>query len=175
MASSEGGINDIPFHGGGLIPGSGGGRTDRLPLVVANDSHVVTSDVISGMGQGNTMNGWRNLMGALRYGPYGVPSPTKISGDGSPKAPPVPRGAIAGYGSTEKIEEKRGGAAHKGVSILGASGEAVIPFHDWVSRDPVDGKLLRAPRRAVPRSGLVRDPWQSPDRGADRQERSRRS
>lgn len=119
----------------GIIPGSGGGRTDRVPLSVPVDSHVLTADTVSGMGQNHTLNGWRNLLGALRVGPYDVPDPSKISGHGPPRAPALPRGAI---------EEKHGGAT-KGdrgrVSILGASGEAVIPFEDWVAKDPVDGKL----------------------------------
>ena len=128
-------ISDIPFHGG-LIGGSGGGRTDQIPMSVPSGSHVLTADAVSGAGQGNTASGGLNILQALRIGPWGVPVPQEIKGHGPPHAPPVPRGTLD--------EESHGGAAdghHKRVSVLVASGEFVVPLEDWVGKDPIDGKL----------------------------------
>lgn len=38
-----------------------GGRTDHLPISVASGSHVLPSDVVSALGQGNTDNGFKVL------------------------------------------------------------------------------------------------------------------
>ena len=121
-------INDVPFHGG-LIGGSGGGRTDQIPMSVPGGSHVMTADTISGMGQGNTASGARNLMAALRIGPWGVPVPKEVHGHGPPKPPHVPGDVL--------------NAAHGGhprrTSVLVASGEFVVPEDDWIAKDDVDG------------------------------------
>ena len=49
----------------GLIHSSVPGRTDRIPLNVAPHSYVIPSDVVSGIGQGNTMAGAKLLHQAL--------------------------------------------------------------------------------------------------------------
>jgi hypothetical protein len=36
------------------------GRTDHLPINVPSGAYVIPADIISGMGQGNTMNGFKN-------------------------------------------------------------------------------------------------------------------
>lgn len=124
-------IMDQPFSGG-LINSAGAGRTDRLPLAVGTESHVVTGDVVSGLGQGNTLAGARILSQALRVGPYGTALPHEIRGHGVPEPrPPTLPASETGLAS--------GGHAHR-VSILAAGGEFVIPADDWVDRDPQDGK-----------------------------------
>jgi hypothetical protein len=126
---------DMPFEGG-LIGGSGGGRTDRLPLSVPNDSHVLTADSVSGAGQGHTAFGARALTQALRIGPYDTPVPAETHGKGPPRAPEPAKSLISG--------ESKGGEArgHGGrVGILAASGEMVIPAEDWPAKDEVDGKV----------------------------------
>ena len=123
---------DTP-HGGGLIASSLAGRTDRLPLSVASESHVLTGDVVSGLGQGNTLAGARILNQALRIGPYGTALPQAIHGHGvpMPHAPNLPH---------SETGLAAGGTSHK-VSILAAGGEYIIPAHDWVSKDDQDGRL----------------------------------
>ena len=49
----------------GLIHSSIPGRTDRIPLNVAPHSYVIPSDVVSGIGQGNTLAGAKLLHSAL--------------------------------------------------------------------------------------------------------------
>jgi hypothetical protein len=124
---------DVEF-GGGLIGGSGGGRTDRLPLSVPNDSHVLTADTVSGSGQGHSAFGARSIMEALKIGPWGVQDGPDVKGHGPPRAPEV---------SPKLFGESSGGRAqdHGGrVGILAASGEMVIPRDDWIARDDIDGK-----------------------------------
>ena len=61
-------IHDMPFHGGGFINSSVAGRTDRLPLALSAESHVVPADVVSAAGQGNSLAGAKILQAALRGG-----------------------------------------------------------------------------------------------------------
>jgi hypothetical protein len=130
-------IPDFNFNAG-LIPGSGAGRTDRIPMSIPSESHIMTADTISGLGQGSTPAGARILTQALRVGPYGVPYPRAIHGKGPPKPPPI---------NHELFHMAQGGHAvtvgdkpHR-VSVLVASGEFAIPEDDWVAKDDVDGKL----------------------------------
>jgi len=54
-----------PFHGGGLFHSDVAGRTDRLPRSVPADSFVFPADVISALGQGNTLAGGKLMDGIL--------------------------------------------------------------------------------------------------------------
>lgn len=83
------------------------GRTDHLPIHVHSGSYVVPADIISGMGEGNTIAGYkhmRRLFGGQPYGhsggPYGQgkgPYGMKRGGDaGGEHAPPVPIVAAGG-------------------------------------------------------------------------------
>ena len=81
----------------GPIHSSVAGRTDHLPMHVASGSYVIPADIISAMGEGNSMAGFKvakNIFSApgpygqsaesLPYGasgmPYGVPAPKKAAG-----------------------------------------------------------------------------------------------
>jgi hypothetical protein len=81
----------------GAIHSSVAGRTDHLPMHVASGSYVIPADIISAMGEGNSMAGFKvakNIFSApgpygqsaesLPYGasgmPYGVPAPKKAGG-----------------------------------------------------------------------------------------------
>lgn len=88
-------------HGGkvhkGAIHSSVAGRTDHLPMHVASGSYVIPADIISAMGEGNSMAGFKvaqnifsrhnhNVTKGTPYGakglPYGVPAPHKAEGGG---------------------------------------------------------------------------------------------
>lgn len=117
----KGVIRDIKFHSG-LIGGSGAGRTDRIPLSVPSESHVIPADVVSAAGQGATGHGARILEGALAsHGPWGVAFPKMVKGRGPPKAPGI--GHAAGLGFAE-------GGEPQVTPILAASGEIVVPPED---------------------------------------------
>lgn len=53
------------FRTGGLIKSTVAGRTDRLPMSVPANAYIVPSDVVSGMGQGNTDAGAKMLKNIL--------------------------------------------------------------------------------------------------------------
>lgn len=48
-----------PTLGHGLISSPVAGRTDRLPVNAKPDSYILPADVVSGLGQGNTLAGER--------------------------------------------------------------------------------------------------------------------
>jgi hypothetical protein len=88
----------------GPIHSSVAGRTDHLPMHVPSGAYVIPADIISGMGEGNTMAGFKvakSLFSSHFYGsgepygasglPYGMPAPRKASG-GSATVPIVAAG-----------------------------------------------------------------------------------
>jgi hypothetical protein len=96
------------------------GRTDHLPMHVPSKSYVIPADIISGMGEGNTIAGFKvaknifsapSYIGGSPYGqsgmPYGVPAPSKATG-----------------GLVDDAEE------HEPVPIVAAGGEYVIAPED---------------------------------------------
>ena len=94
----------------GAIHSSVAGRTDHLPMHVASGSYVIPADIISAMGEGNSMAGFKiakdifsvkNITKGMPYGakglPYGVSAPRKAEGGrmGTRAAAPVSRPAPA--------------------------------------------------------------------------------
>jgi hypothetical protein len=80
----------------GAIHSSVAGRTDHLPMHVASGSYVIPADIISAMGEGNSMAGFKiakdifsvkNITKGMPYGakglPYGVSAPRKAGGGGA--------------------------------------------------------------------------------------------
>lgn len=129
------------YHPGGLINSSVAGRTDRLPLAVATDSHVIPADAVSAAGQGSTMAGARMWQEILGMGPYGIKAATipRGRGQGIPAAP-HPIGSQAS--AFENPSYARGGSASHGTSkILAAGGEMIVP------RETVYDNGLRALRK----------------------------
>jgi hypothetical protein len=108
----------------GPIHSTVAGRTDHLPMHVPSGSYVLTADCVSGLGEGNTMAGFKHLkrmfsgvprgQGAEPYGHDGGPYGGGSGVYGQGKGP---------YGS------KSGGASHgddAGVPIVAAGGEYVL-------------------------------------------------
>ena len=85
-------------------------------MSVAADSHIIPADVVSGMGQGNSIAGAHILAAALRMGPYNTNLPSGARGSGPPRAPGL--SAMQSYAA--------GGGAEKS-PILAAGGEMVVP------------------------------------------------
>jgi len=135
-------------HAGGLIGGSGAGRTDQLPLAVAADSHVLPAEEVSGLGQGHSLAGARIMTMATRIGPWGteIPQSHRVgpgppgAGHGPPSPPPIGEYQRLQHlfnpsstSSTSSLASE-GGRRHE-TSILAASGEFVIPREDWLAED----------------------------------------
>lgn len=92
----RGGAKKIKVHKG-PIHSSVAGRTDHLPMHVASGSYVIPADIISALGEGNSMAGFKvaqsifsmkgpydQSTGSMPYGggamPYGQPAPHKAEG-----------------------------------------------------------------------------------------------
>lgn len=122
------------FFGGFLHSGIPG-RTDRIHTRVPADSYVLPADVVSALGEGNSLAGARQLIAKLfgggpmgatgAGGPYGALIPA-VHGGGS--GPPHAPGIV---GETMGPAIKRGGSV-KGaemVPVVLAGGEFVVPPH----------------------------------------------
>ncbi len=100
----------------GPIHSAVAGRTDHLPMHVPSGSYVIPADIISAMGEGNTMAGFkvakgifsRTLYGGAKGRPYGAPT--------APYGQPMP-------GKAE-------GGPIEAVPIVAAGGEYVISPDD---------------------------------------------
>lgn len=58
----------------GMIHSPIAGRTDKIPMKVRVGSYVFPADVVSGIGQGNSLAGANALYKMFQMGPYGFPS-----------------------------------------------------------------------------------------------------
>lgn len=88
------------------------GRTDHLPMHVKSGSYVIPADIISAMGEGNTMAGFKSAKMIFQGTPY-----AKGQAYGQPSTP---------YGAD--LPKAAGGAAEMEdfVPIIAAGGEYVI-------------------------------------------------
>lgn len=106
------------------------GRTDHLPMHVASGSYVIPADIISAMGEGNTMAGFKvaqnifstPFMGAGKpYGgrglPYGAPMPHKAAGGSTGTVPIVAAGGEYVI-DPKSVEHLGGGSLDDGHKIL---------------------------------------------------------
>lgn len=101
------------FADGGFVNSSVPGRTDRIPTSVVADSYVIPADIISGLGQGNSLAGSHIMDMILKTGPYG----TNLSqAHGRANFPQAPR-AEQPYAT--------GGKTHKAPVVI-AGGEYIV-------------------------------------------------
>lgn len=137
---ARGGKSEKKKTHSGPIHSSVAGRTDHLPMHVASGSYVIPADIISALGEGNSMAGFKvakNIFSApgpygqstdsMPYGasglPYGVPAPKKASG-GKASSPPPARPANLGGGGGGKFTGLKdmfdgGGAGRSGSKFEG--------------------------------------------------------
>ena len=93
------------------------GRTDHLPMHVPSGSYVIPADIISAMGEGNTMAGFRVATTIFTK----LPEMQGQPGLGIPSAEGMP-----GKSSELGIPEKASGGSTGAVPIIAAGGEFVI-------------------------------------------------
>ena len=109
----------------GPIHSSVAGRTDHLPMHVPSGSYVIPADIISAMGEGNTIAGFkhmRRMFGGTPYGGKGGPYGSHGGPYGSSGGP---------YGShggpyNEPLPGKAEGGETDSVPIVAAGGEYVL-------------------------------------------------
>lgn len=131
----------------GAIHSSVAGRTDHLPMHVASGSYVIPADIISAMGEGNSMAGFKvakdifsapDMTSGTPYGesglPYGASAPRKAAGGstGNPNA----TAAIAG--GNANVAANRAASAQYARNENQRSG-AAIPSHLQGVAAPVSG------------------------------------
>ena len=114
----------------GPIHSAVAGRTDHLPMHVPHQSYVIPADIISAMGEGNTIAGFKHLRrmfagNPYKQGkkPYGVTSAMPYGqGEGAYGGSPGPYG--------EAIQNRAAGGKTSGVPIVAAGGEQVLSPED---------------------------------------------
>lgn len=110
VARTHGGATVTSLHTG-PIHSAVAGRTDHLPMHVPSGSYVIPADVVSGMGEGNTIAGFKHMRRMFGGMPYGGGS--------------APYGGHNGpYG--EKMPGRATGGKTNAVPIVAAGGEYVI-------------------------------------------------
>ena len=116
----------------GPIHSSVAGRVDHLPIHVASGSYVIPADIVSALGEGNTMAGFKILKRAILsmrgapYGGEGLPYGAGVGPYGQGKGP---------YGQGEEpygaeLPRRASGGRAGLVPIVAAGGEFVIPPED---------------------------------------------
>lgn len=110
---AEGGSGGMTKLHVGPIHSSVAGRTDHLPMHVPSGSYVIPADIISAMGEGNTMAGFKHMRRMFGGTPYGAGDGIYGQGDGP-------------YGETVG---KSAGGATESVPIVAAGGEYVLSPH----------------------------------------------
>ena len=99
------------------------GRTDHLPMHVPSGSYVIPADIVSAMGEGNTIAGFKHLRRMFSGAPYGQGSAPYGQTGGPYGQGSAPYGQDAGpYG--EHIGRAEGGKTP--VAIVAAGGEHVL-------------------------------------------------
>lgn len=95
----------------GIIASAVPGRSDKIPMSPKGGSYIVPSDVISALGQGNSIAGAKGMDRLLKAGPYGA---------GASRPPAMGRrpGKFADGGDI--------GGGDQSVPILAAGGEYVV-------------------------------------------------
>jgi hypothetical protein len=112
-----------PCHSG-IINMAVGGRTDHIPMNVLEGSYVLPADIVSGLGEGNTLAGSKILDNMFQSGPFGAKIPNARANPKFPSAPPM-----AGTTTNTPARAAGGrsmGSASKPVPIVAAGGEYVV-------------------------------------------------
>lgn len=108
----------------GPIHSAVAGRTDHLPMNVPSGSYVIPADIISAMGEGNTMAGFKHMRRIFGGTPYsGQQAP--YGGKQAPYNNEEPMYGAEGGPYNEPLPEKAAGGAAT-VPIIAAGGEYVL-------------------------------------------------
>lgn len=107
--------NPVPYAEGPVV-GSSGGRADTVKTAVRGGSHVIPSDVVSSLGQGNTDAGMSVLSRMFKSGPYGMAARGSRRADGGAVPVMVSHGEFVV--PPEAVAEIGGGDHDRGHAIL---------------------------------------------------------
>jgi hypothetical protein len=121
----------------GFLHGGTAGRADAISGTAPAGSYVLPADVVSGLGEGNSLAGARAVEEMLSTGPHGIPMPRSRAGMGPPRPPAPFHEAQGGFVPAARMWKgptklyRAGGVAGKGNEAVALSdGEFVIaPEH----------------------------------------------
>lgn len=103
-----------PLPQSGLLHSAVAGRTDHINTKVPSGGYVVPADLVSGIGEGNTLAGARTLHETMKgTGPYGVPIPKLKQEHTMPRPPAAARAAGGGI----HIKPEHEGLLHENMHI----------------------------------------------------------
>lgn len=108
----------------GFLHGSTPGRADSVLTTAPGGAYVLPADVVSGLGEGNSLAGARIAQAIFSTGPGGIPLPRGGGGRGPPRAPAEFREEAKSGGSIKLF--KGGGGTKKGTPVALSHGEFVV-------------------------------------------------
>jgi hypothetical protein len=111
-----------PCHHG-IINMAVGGRTDHIPMNVLEGSYVLPADIISGLGEGNTLAGTKIVDQMFSSGPMGTKIPSFRA---SPRFPAAPPHTYQTEAQSPKTAAGGGRMNRRPVPIIAAGGEYVV-------------------------------------------------
>ena len=127
-----------PCHEG-LITMAVGGRTDHIPMNVLEGSYVLPADIVSGLGEGNTLAGSKLVDTMFKSGPFGVSAKQPQFSQPTRPSPMIPGSttAMSPFGFDQKSPFSFGQRAaadggpimsgkYRPVPIVAAGGEYVV-------------------------------------------------
>ena len=115
--------------GGGMVKAHVGpilspvpGRTDKIPMDVESGSYVIPADIVSGLGEGNTLAGLNKLATVFKAHPFSKPKRKRREQGGLAGFAPTAVPIIAAGGEfvipPERVKELGGGDMNKGHAML---------------------------------------------------------
>ncbi len=114
----------VPTLHVGPIHSSVAGRTDHLPMHVPSGSYVIPADIISAMGEGNTMAGFKRARIVFGGTPYSGKSEPYGGMKGAPYG--VTGGPYGSMGGPYSPPHRAAGGDVPHVPIIAAGGEYVL-------------------------------------------------
>lgn len=106
----------------GMIHSPVAGRTDRIPMGVKSGAYVIPSDIVSSLGQGNSLAGSNALNRLFKTGPYGAGS-SPIPHSAAPKMLPIKQPKMFALGGVPAADDP---STQQPVDIVAAGGEFVV-------------------------------------------------
>lgn len=118
----------------GFLHGNTAGRADAISGTAPAGSYVLPADVVSGLGEGNSLAGARAVEEMLSTGPHGIPMPRSRAGMGPPRPPAPFHEAQGGFVPAARMWKgptklyRAGGVPGRGNEAVALSdGEFVVP------------------------------------------------
>lgn len=128
-ALARGGASSVRSTGSKFLGGGTMGRADHVTTEAPSGSYILPADILSGLGEGNSIAGARVISEMLKSGPWGTKPVQMGRGSGPPRAPGLP---------SDEMEQAfaKGGEVEKrmatSVPVLLSDGEYQIGVPDVV-------------------------------------------